>query len=635
MSNTSASADENDDRSNDVESEEREELKNYEIDFGSDFWDHSNHGHENGGEGTNNGQHFNTQIYFNGCNGDDRAGNWNEAGIIPNWLTNISYGEENGIDTDHIVNSYESNEQRLNSQIFHGIDGASNGNEAVDNIYASDLFTTGDGDGDGDEQYNIDNALIYYHGGDRFLQACRDDDAASVNYFIEQNVAVINTEDDDGWTSLIVASIYNRIEILKILVRAGAVVNLPNMEGARALSWACQVRSWKCFRLLLDLGAEVNYQDMSSGFSPIMAACEVRFIDAVRILIAAGADVDLMMEDGSTCLMLTAWNGHTDILLLLIGAGADINRVSESGQTALMYAATFGHDECLEALLEAGADVNMEDIDGCTALTKASGSGNRVAEKLLLDNGANESNGSRCVILDNGEQGDQVCYSSSSSSSSSSTSDNGTITSSSNTTIASSITECTAFSIHSRMDINKTFVKKIKERSCALAVLYSHSVKRKREHSLSKDFSSHDTNLLLTASPKENISDRDAYGNTALHHAISIKDSDMVSLLLSSGADKNSANNRGQTPMHAACMLGQFECVDLLLNNNCRIEDVDDTGSTPLWWAVHHRHLGCVKLLLSRGANVFATKSVNLSAPFNCQTSAEIYEEMCGYSSII
>ena len=48
----------------------------------------------------------------------------------------------------------------------------------------------------------------------------------------------------------------------------------------------------------------------------------------------------------------------TNVFKLLIEAGADVNLRHKDGRTALMMAAGEGHNKCVEQLIQAGADVN-------------------------------------------------------------------------------------------------------------------------------------------------------------------------------------------------------------------------------------------------------------------------------------
>ena len=60
--------------------------------------------------------------------------------------------------------------------------------------------------------------------------------------------------------------------------------------------------------------------------------------------------------------------GHVEALCMLLGAGADANLASNNGCTALMLASQKGHVEAVSLLLEAGADKHFTNDQGYTAL---------------------------------------------------------------------------------------------------------------------------------------------------------------------------------------------------------------------------------------------------------------------------
>ena len=74
--------------------------------------------------------------------------------------------------------------------------------------------------------------------------------------------------------------------------------------------------------------------------------------DKVKRLIEEGADVNAKDNYGNTALMWASQHGYIEVAKLLIEAGADVNL---RGTTALMIALEEGHTEIVELLKEAGA----------------------------------------------------------------------------------------------------------------------------------------------------------------------------------------------------------------------------------------------------------------------------------------
>jgi ankyrin repeat protein len=90
-------------------------------------------------------------------------------------------------------------------------------------------------------------------------------------------------------------------------------------------------------------------------------------IEAVKLLLEHGVDVNQQNDSGTTALILaTAPYFDTEELLklLLPVKGIDLDAVDDNGTTALMYAVLRGKPEYVQTLLEAGADPLIKGNDG-------------------------------------------------------------------------------------------------------------------------------------------------------------------------------------------------------------------------------------------------------------------------------
>jgi len=91
-----------------------------------------------------------------------------------------------------------------------------------------------------------------------------------------------------------------------------------------------------------------------------------------------------------TALLNAANQGNADAVRTLLAQGADINAVSSRGETALMFAAYNGHTDTVQALLTSGANVQAADAKGWTPLILASRQGHRDIVRLLQRYGARQ-----------------------------------------------------------------------------------------------------------------------------------------------------------------------------------------------------------------------------------------------------
>jgi ankyrin repeat protein len=109
------------------------------------------------------------------------------------------------------------------------------------------------------------------------------------------------------------------------------------------------------------------------------------------------ARANAFADDGFHPLGLACFFGHVDAARLLLERGADVNALSrnEHVQTAAIHAATAapGTDEAtryalVELVLEHGADPNLEQGGGFRAIDAARQNGDSRVEQLLLERGA-------------------------------------------------------------------------------------------------------------------------------------------------------------------------------------------------------------------------------------------------------
>ena len=123
--------------------------------------------------------------------------------------------------------------------------------------------------------------------------------------------------------------------------------------------------------------------------APVADAAMRDDVEAVRTLLADGADVNAAHGDGMTGLHWAALNGNAEIARLLIGAGAALEAGTRlGGHTPLHVAARAGHGEVVEVLAGAGGDAAALTETGAAPLHFAAAAGNVRAVTALLEHGA-------------------------------------------------------------------------------------------------------------------------------------------------------------------------------------------------------------------------------------------------------
>ncbi len=171
---------------------------------------------------------------------------------------------------------------------------------------------------------------------------------------------------------LLVDSSYDYIDGMKNAIKSGADVNaIVTRTGRTALMTAAAKGFPDAVRLLIAEHANVNVSDVF-GRTALLDACQEGRAEVVKILLDAGADFRASSNTGETALALAASTGSVATIQALIAAGADVNASDRDGWRPLMFAVMHGHAAAVKALIAAGADVAASTSDkGTTAMTIA------------------------------------------------------------------------------------------------------------------------------------------------------------------------------------------------------------------------------------------------------------------------
>jgi uncharacterized protein len=139
------------------------------------------------------------------------------------------------------------------------------------------------------------------------------------------------------------------------------------------------------YRSLADRG---NDNLLTIGATPLVRAAKAGDTTAMRLLLQKGADIHAATLDGITPLLAAAGVASrdsdtrgryktqkeaVDAVTLLLDAGADVNGADNRGQTALHGAAFWGFNDLVRVLVARGAAIDAKDRQGRTPIDSAMG----------------------------------------------------------------------------------------------------------------------------------------------------------------------------------------------------------------------------------------------------------------------
>jgi uncharacterized protein len=272
--------------------------------------------------------------------------------------------------------------------------------------------------------------------------------------------AKVDERSPNGETALMLAAKNGNVAAITSLLAAGADVNArENLRGTTPLMWAADQGHAAAIKALIDRGAHVAarsemiesvhtvmvYQTArlngnsllakrfaarpgnhledadpySGALTPLAFAVRRNAMDAVRVLLSAGADVNGATGSGWSPLLIAIQNRYYRLAMFLLENGADPNIANNRGWTPLYLAVDnrniedgeypwrkpdLDHLEVIKALLARNVDVNARAKhntwsrtaftdqwlfeDGATAFLRAAQSSDLVVMKLLLERGA-------------------------------------------------------------------------------------------------------------------------------------------------------------------------------------------------------------------------------------------------------
>jgi ankyrin repeat protein len=148
----------------------------------------------------------------------------------------------------------------------------------------------------------------------------------------------------EGETALMTAARTGNLDAINVLLGHDANVNAhEGWHGETALMWAAAENHPVVIQALIDRGADVRARSNAAGYTPsnggylpgsylpagsftaFIFAVREGHIDCVKVLLAAGAEVNDTLPNGATPLTVAILNAHYEIASLLLDKGANPN----------------------------------------------------------------------------------------------------------------------------------------------------------------------------------------------------------------------------------------------------------------------------------------------------------------------
>ena len=419
-------------------------------------------------------------------------------------------------------------------------------------------------------------------GATALMFAAASGDTAAVKALIAGGAQLDAKEREREQTPLIFAAAANRVEVVKVLVAAGAnknaatkVVDLmalsangenpdgrnlaakPETLNGAAARGAATPRTPVASRQRqpgLDRGYLINEQvHTQGGMTPLLFAARQGYTDVALVLLDAGVDINQQRKGDQVSALLTATiNGHFDLAKTLLDRGANPNLAGENG-VAPLYAAInlmwasragypqpraqlnqqVGYLEYMKALLDKGADPNARvnkkvwysnynfdqsgvEETGSTAFWRAAYAADVAAMRMLVSYGA-DPNIPTVKPPERGEFGDAG----------------------------------------RRVIVDVSGVPPVPVGGPGVPVLLASTGVGYGEGFAGNSHRFAPGGLLagvkyLVEEVGADVNARDHEGNSALHHAASRGDVEMLKYLVSKGADPLVVNREGQTTVDMA-----------------------------------------------------------------------------------
>ncbi|PAA93291.1 hypothetical protein BOX15_Mlig000210g3 [Macrostomum lignano] len=232
----------------------------------------------------------------------------------------------------------------------------------------------------------------------RFFHSVREGNSDQVSRLLKCNSSLVSKLDEQLMSGLHYAVKCNRVDMVSLLMQAGANVNIKGREGSRPIHVAANFNQSDALRELLNSRrTRVDATD-DRGQTALHVACRRNHEPSVKILLSHKANSQLKELDGTSVLHLPSRRNNLELCQMLTTDTGLITCKDKYGVTPLMVAAAEGSEDLLNYFISvckktthgaAGRILDMQDSEGNSSVHFAAKNDKFLAIEILSEHGAN------------------------------------------------------------------------------------------------------------------------------------------------------------------------------------------------------------------------------------------------------
>ena len=291
-----------------------------------------------------------------------------------------SINQSNNMSTNYSSESlpYDEYTNSINNEnTFDNVKAVNANTFADDLIYEySDEGITEDNSDDYVEPDTDDDYSEYYNAVKPLFEAIYGNNVYDVLKAVSNGIN-INSRNEEGFTPLLYAINYDRLEVMKALLSYSNIIDIE-----MPLNNYTNIYSIK--------GKNFSGEVLFNGTTPLQYAIYKGNTNAVNLLIENGADTKKKDYNGYCSLFYASAFSDANMIHFLLKKDPSLTREkSLSGRTVMHFAALYGNDEAISYYLSnTFLSINAKDNEGNTPLHCASEKGYSSTINLLVQRGA-------------------------------------------------------------------------------------------------------------------------------------------------------------------------------------------------------------------------------------------------------